>query len=89
VPYLVSAKFGNLRVQADFSEQGRDLSAQPASGSFFSFGGIAQDISHFLFHAPPMQPCTSLQARLDLSLNIPNNQLSHQASLLLSRYRER
>jgi len=57
----MSAKFRNIRVQTGLPKQGCDFGSQTADRGFFFLDGVAQNISHFFFHAPAMPLGAALQ----------------------------
>src|SRR5205814_7532423 len=81
-----SAQFRNLRIQSHFRKQGGNFAPQTSLGCLLLFGGAAQNIPHFLFHAAPVPASAALQPCLHFAFDVSDKQLRHRNSPLISRY---
>jgi hypothetical protein len=74
--YRLTSPFGDVLFEPYISEQSAQALAERLGFSLGANGG-AQDFAHFLLGAPTMLSRTLLELRLNVVLEVANNQLSH------------
>ena len=80
---LTAAEFQDFSVQSDLGKQRRDCAPQATFGGLFLPDGIPQNVSYFFLHAPLLPLGTALQPRLNLSLDLANDDLRHHSAPLI------
>jgi hypothetical protein len=81
----LTTPFADVLIEPDISEQGAQALTERLGVSRLGPNSGAQDFAHFLLGAPAMLSGTLLELRLNVVLEVANDQLSHDlASDLIS-----
>jgi hypothetical protein len=80
----MSAQFGDIRIEARFSEKAGDDRPKSTRRILFLLRRTAQYIANLFLHAPAMKLSASLQPGLHGIFNIPDHELSHRQKLLFN-----
>jgi hypothetical protein len=71
----MAAKFGNVAGETGFGKQAGDFRAQSAGGEVGFDQGTSKYVPCLFFHTAAIFPGAALQPRLNLTLNVADNEL--------------